>query len=434
MMFPRLCVSVALAGGLSLAFAGPGTAMAQGPAPTRVAASSNAVESVDPLLEQVDNAIEVTSRRFLSADVHTPWQIMHGVLALRQEFLLKKGDEKINALEWIATGPYYQNMPWIEITDYGGRFHRFTTPYAFEGHPNQFLAILTMAALPADYEFVTDGRKVTISDMVRNAQMDINTAEEVTWSLWALSFWLDPDARWTNKFGEPWSIERMVQIQTQAPVFNAACGGTHGLFALSRARNAHLQTGKPLRGVWIEADQKIQRYIETARQMQNPDGTFSANYFQGPQWSSDFNTRIATSGHTLEFLMMGLPQSRLNEQWVRRSVSALAKELIDNRKSAADCGPLYHALDALVIYRDRVRPVTEVVVKVPAPAPEPSAPVVSAPETGVPTLGDADPAAVPDPQDPSPEATFTPEADAAEASKADDDEEVGPIPQESIAD
>ena len=60
----------------------------------------------DPMLEQLDQAIEVTSQRFLTADgpkANSPWQIFHGILALKRDFQLKFNGEKFNAIQWIAT-------------------------------------------------------------------------------------------------------------------------------------------------------------------------------------------------------------------------------------------------------------------------------------------------------------------------------------------
>jgi hypothetical protein len=314
--------------------------------------------AADPLDEQIDRAIEISRRRYLTANVHTPWQIIHAALALRHDLQLKLDDKKVSGIEWISSGPIYRGTHWFQKTQYGGRAQPFTQPYAFEGHPNQFLGYLTMSDLPLDHTLKT-GRgdeTITVADMVRNAQMEVHGGEEITWTLWALIHYLPPDAVWNNKYGERWSIERMVQMQTHEPVERGACGGTHGLYALSYARNRYLQDGKPLRGVWLEADQKIQRYLAYAKSLQNQDGSFSTNFFQGGGYSNDFTTRLHTSGHTLEWLSMALYDHQLKEQWVRNGVAATAKDLIDNARAPMDCGPLYHALSGLVIYRERTRP------------------------------------------------------------------------------
>ncbi|MBI1312849.1 hypothetical protein GC176_16290 [bacterium] len=356
-----------------LAALSAGVLAASAPALT-IAAEPAAIQPVagvaesqqDELQSLVNEAISITSRRYLTADVHTPWQIMHGILALRSNFIIKIGNEKRPAVEWLTSGTTFTGLPVVERTQWGGRFHPFTVPYAFEGHPNQFLAILTMSEYPETFAFRTaDGHEVTIEDMVRNAQMTVNDREEITWTLWALSRYLPPDAEWVSAEGEAWGMERLVQIQTYANVTDAACGGTHGLFALSLARNSYMATDKPLRGIWVEADQKIKRYVQMARSLQNHDGSLSAQHFRGPGFSTEFGERIATSGHVLEFLMVGADQKDLESQWLRNAVRAVARDLIDNRKAAADCGPLYHALHALVLYRQRLQfePVDTVAVE-----------------------------------------------------------------------
>jgi hypothetical protein len=312
----------------------------------------------DPLASEVEKAIDVTSRRFLETETHTPWQIVHGMLAYRREYMIKQNGVKVNALNWIASGPVYKNQPWFEKMPYGAHAHPYNNvPYAFQGHPNQFLAYMTMCDLPLDFKFKAAGdQTVTISDFLNGAQMEVNDREEVTWTLWFLAHYLETDAHWINKDGQPWSMERLVQIENGKVVTSAACGGTHGLFALAYARNGFRASGRTLYGPWLEADQKVQRYVEEARANQNPDGTFSSNYFQGPGYSTDFVKRIGTTGHILEFICVALPQSRMSEDWIRRAAAALAHDLIENRQAAAECGALYHAVDGLAIYRTRLWP------------------------------------------------------------------------------
>ena len=356
MIVRRHPLSFCLLGALVCLSADAAAIQADDAPPSEVIQLTAATDSQqDELLQIVDSAIDITSRRYLSGEVHTPWQIMHGLLALRHDFRIKVDGEKVSALEWLRQGQTFNGLPIVEHSPYGGRFHPFTEPYAFEGHPNQFLAILTMSDLPADFSFTTNvNGSVTIEDMLRNAQMEVNDREEITWTLWSLSRYLPIDSQWTNKAGEPWSIERLVQIQTYASPNDAACGGTHGLFALSLARNAALATGQPLRCIWFEADQKIRSYVAMARSLQNSDGSLSSKYFAGPGHSSEFGKRLATSGHVLEFLMVGARDEDLESEWLRSAVRSVAQDLVTHRRTAADCGPLYHALHALVLYRQRM--------------------------------------------------------------------------------
>jgi hypothetical protein len=315
------------------------------------------VPAADPLTAQVEEAIAITSRRKLTAGMFTPWQVVHGILALRQDFKLKTADGgEISGIDWMASGALHEGQTLFEVTPYGGRGRPFTKPYAFEGHPTQFMGYMAMCDLPLTFEFQAGDKKITVADIVNDAKMQVREGPEITWTLWALSHYLEPSAEWTNAAGEAWSIERLVQIQTRESVLSGACGGTHGLFALAYARNHYLATGKPLRGVWIEADQKVKRFVSEAKAMQNTDGSFSSAYFRGPQYSNDFATRLPANGHILEWLMVALPDQQLKDEWVRKGVASVAKDLIDNRKAPTDCGPLYHALHGLKLYNFRVNP------------------------------------------------------------------------------
>ncbi|MFM9966370.1 MAG: hypothetical protein ACKV2Q_34775 [Planctomycetaceae bacterium] len=334
----------------------PQPAPTQAPTPTPAPA---VVAPIDPLVKLATDAVEISSRRYLTADLHTPWQVIHGLLAYRQDFQLKTQDgRKVNALEWASSGVTFRGESLFQKTQFGGRAHPFIQAYWFEGHPTQFMAYLTMCRLPVTHGFKTAaGEVVTVQDIINNAKMDVTRDHNVeqTWTLWALAHYLEPSAQWVNKYGEQWSMEELVRLELRNTIYDGPCGGTHSLFATAYARNAYLQTRQPLRGTWMEADQKIQRFIAEAKALQNPDGSFSIYFFKGRGASNDFNTRITSSGHMIEWLMVALPQSRLSEPWVQNGIRCLAQDLIDNRQVNAECGPLYHAVDGLQIYRERMQ-------------------------------------------------------------------------------
>lgn len=314
------------------------------------------VESGDALLKKVEQAIEIAQQHYLESDKHSPWEIYHGILAFRQDYQIRQENKTVNALEWISSGAYYDKEPWFQKTEFGGRAHRYTKENAFEGHKNQSLAVLAMANVPLDHQFQTPDGPITVADIVQDAQKEIQENEEVTWSLWALVHYLGPDATWLDKKGEEWRVEDLVYMQNATLTNESACGGTHALFALAYARNSYKNAGHRLRGYWLEADQKIQRYIEEARAMQNLDGSFSYDYFFQKSASENFQERLETTGHTLEFLMMALPDKRLNEEWVRKAISLMANDIIENKDEPVDYSSLYHAINGLVIYRNRMSP------------------------------------------------------------------------------
>jgi len=317
--------------------------------------TAHAAERGEPLLKHGDGAVEISKRRYLTAGTHTPWQILHGVLAFRGDYEVKdETGRRMNAVEWISQGQTFNGKPWFKRTRYGGTAQPYTRSYVFQGHPNQFLAMMALADFPLDHELTSGSSPITVRDLVNHAKMELTGRGEITWTLWALVHYLGPDATWSNKYGQTWSIEKLVGMQTRASTWNAACGGTHALFALAFARKAYQKTGRPLRGVWLQADHRIRRYIASAKAMQNRDGSFSSQYFRRRGYSRNFAKRLSTSGHMLEFLMMALPDDRLNEQWVRNGVASVARDLTVNKGKSAEPGALYHALHGLLLYRQRV--------------------------------------------------------------------------------
>lgn len=319
-------------------------------------ASSRELESPEELLKKVEQAIEVSQQKYLESEKHSPWEIFHGILAFRKDYKIKKDGQTVNALEWLSSGVTYDGEPWFQKTEFGGRPHPYTKENAFEGHKNQSLAIMAMADIPLDHQVQTPDGPITVADMVENAKKEIQENEEITWSLWALVHYLGPDAVWYDKKGEEWHMSDLVYMQNNTITNDSPCGGTHALFALAYARNTYRNAGHRLSSYWLEADQKLQRYIEEAKAMQNLDGSFSYDYFFQKSACENFQERLETTGHTLEFLMMALPDDRLNEEWVRKAVSLLANDIIDNKGEKVNYSALYHAIDGLVIYRNRMDP------------------------------------------------------------------------------
>src|SRR5579862_5310477 len=68
----------------------------------------------DPFGEQIERAIQVTTQRRLTAGVHTPWQVVHGILAQRWDLSMLKKDnpkEEVSGIEWITSGVYFDGEP-----------------------------------------------------------------------------------------------------------------------------------------------------------------------------------------------------------------------------------------------------------------------------------------------------------------------------------
>jgi hypothetical protein len=112
-------------------------------------------------------------------------------------------------------------------------------------------------------------------------------------------------------------------------------------------------SGLPVTGEFARARKYLDDYHRYAFKLQNPDGSFSTEWFKGPGARPDLARRIQTSGHILEWLSYSLPLDQLDQPRVVKAVSYLSGVLNSGKTEDWSVGPLGHALHALAIYDER---------------------------------------------------------------------------------
>lgn len=95
------------------------------------------------------------------------------------------------------------------------------------------------------------------------------------------------------------------------------------------------------------------KYQNLARELQNPDGSFSTDSFRGSANDRDMKLRISTTGHILEWLALSMTDAQLQEPWVQHAANALALMILEIQDSPMEGGTLYHAVHALRLYAAR---------------------------------------------------------------------------------
>jgi hypothetical protein len=170
---------------------------------------------------------------------------------------------------------------------------------------------------------------------------------------------MQSDATWRSRDGQAWSIPRLINAEIKAPVRGAACGGTHRLFGISYAYKAREKEGRPLDGEFLRAKQYINSYQRYAFSLQNPDGSFSTEWFARRDNRPDVERKIQTTGHITEWLVFSRSDEQLREPALRKAVDFLATSLANEPNRAWSIGPLGHALHALLMYDERVFQSTE---------------------------------------------------------------------------
>jgi hypothetical protein len=309
----------------------------------------------EELQGQLDEVLDATFQRRLSLDEHAAWQILHGALAYQRGFLVDKGGQMVSAVDHILEGGQMKGWT-IEPGQRGPRAILEAGSKTGQGHPDQWLAILAQCELEPTQTIQVDSRTYTMADFIAQVQWEVprNVQREYSWTLIGLTSYLPTNAGWTAMDGKTWSIERLVEEEAAQELATSACGGTHRVIGLTMALNRHLDQGGTLEGAWLRADAVIQQAIARARQMQNPDGSFSTHYFERPGNSPDLAQNLGTTGHILEFLTLALDEEELREPWVQRAVLNLCDLFRKTRDLPLECGALYHAAHGLVLYRTRV--------------------------------------------------------------------------------
>lgn len=288
---------------------------------------------------------ETTQRR-------SPWAVMHAMLGFGVDTSLLAVDREVNAIAWLcANGPCYGMQLLVSPT--AGSVSARTGP-GYQGHEGQLLAILAQSRVKSDYPLVVQGQRLSVADLVRTEQLSCRAGTELTFKLIGLAHYLPSDATWRNDLGEAWNISRLVREELAQPVVGAACGGTHRLMGLSYAVRNRQKSGQEVDGQWERARDYLEQYYAHTFKLQNADGSFSTNWFARRGDAADWDRRLDTTGHTLEWLAYALPAERLGDGRVVRAVEYLVDLLWRYRGREWEIGPRSHAIHALSLYDERV--------------------------------------------------------------------------------
>ena len=271
--------------------------------------------SDDELRERIDRAVNFgRANRHLDGDQNAAWQIVHGLLAFGKDFEIYRQGKLIPALDYLLGGGELNGWK-LRKGDHGVQSILEAGSKTGMGHPDQWLGYLSQCGLQFDEPLMVAGQEYHVDDLLTQAQWDIYPGMEATWTLMAFATYLPLDAEWTARDGSEWTIDRIVDMEADQDIDASPCGGTHRLYGLALALNRHLAEGGQLTGAWQKADRQIQAAIAKAKANQQPDGSFSSQFFLRPAFSDDIDKRLGASGHTFEFLTLAL-----NERAVRRAV------------------------------------------------------------------------------------------------------------------
>jgi hypothetical protein len=323
--------------------------------PAKLATEEPAEPALTPeLIELRDRVRQCLAHYYFRPEnvaTRSPWGSMHWMIAYGVDSQLIVGPKRVNAVGYLNYNGVCNGQRLFYTAN--GKLQA-QVGVGVQGHAGQYLAMLAQSRVKTDYPMLVDGQKFTVADLVEHEKLTCRTASELTFKLIALSHYLKSDEMWTASDGQQWDIPRLIKEELAQPINGAACGGAHRMTGFSYAVRKREQRGEPIDGQWLRAKKFVDDFHEYTFKLQNPDASFSTEWFVTRADYGDSGRRLQTTGHITEWLAFSLNKEQLVEPRMVRSVSYLTNLLLENRNEKWSIGPLGHGLHALAIYDERV--------------------------------------------------------------------------------
>jgi hypothetical protein len=292
--------------------------------------------------------------RPLNSREHSPWSIMHTMVAWGTDSQILVGGERgerTSAVRWLCSNGVSDGVRLLTLNQ--GELTVKVGP-GLQGHNAQFLALLAQSRVSRDYPIHVEGKTFTVNDLIEVEKKNCRAGTELTFHLIGLSHYLDTNASWKARDGQDWDFPRLIREEMSQPINGVTCGGTHRLMAMNYAVRRREYLGGPIDGDWARARAFTTKYQQLALSMQNKDGSFSTNFFRSRGDWGGIDRKLKTTGHTLEWLVFSLNHDQLQDPRVVRAVDMLTQMLMQNRYYEWEKGPIGHAIRALSLYDERV--------------------------------------------------------------------------------
>jgi len=233
--------------------------------------------------------------------------------------------------------------------------------YGLQERRGQLLAVLGLSRVPATYPIRVDEDNVrTVADLVEHEKLGCRSGTDLSLKLIGLSYYVADDSSWKNGLGEDWSVQRIVEEEIKRPVANSTAEGISQLTGLGYAICRRGRRKQPMEGSFLKAQKFIHEYQDYALAVQNREGGWGPRYLASREVGRDSATQLCAGGHVLQWLVLSLPDDRLEEPGVVRAVEHVNR-LLGNHRSrggfnslrSREVGSMMRAVHALVAYDER---------------------------------------------------------------------------------
>ncbi len=312
----------------------------------------------------VEAAVKKIAARKLHTDRHTPWVIMHAVIAFGQAVRVLEPalGRELPAVHYLLRHARYGGRRIFRVVDGLPALPPRERFFQIQDHVDQYLMAFATAGVPLTEKLIAEGeREFHLVDLLRSSQRSFRPDQELAWTLVAYYHYLPLDARWKTSTGESYDLDQLLRLALERDPRRETEGGVHHLygvaFAVERIRAAGAEpVALSLRTVQRQASAYLARYVELARRFQQPDGSFSAAVFRGALPAQSPRQLVSVTGHMLEWLCRALSPTDRRAEWIRRAVERVANSILATPLSRLSDGGMYHAAHGLRLWQERTEP------------------------------------------------------------------------------
>jgi hypothetical protein len=284
----------------------------------------------------------------LDVQHESPRSILHSAVAYGVDAEVRAQGRDVNALGWLCWNRACDSQQILAVKD-GQITPRTGT--GLQEFPGQFLAVLALARVPAQYVMKANEQDFTVEDLVAYEQSQCGLDDALALRLIGLSHYLDSDATWENDRGDSWSLSKLVDQLLSRPVVRLSRDASLRMLALSNAVRHRERQQRPLKGPWAKAKE----HLETRQAIALDRLVYDVSSPRRAEatGASDQATPEDVI-NTLEWLAHSLSGAQLRDVRVVRSVDYLIRILGKSSTTELDAETRAHGLHTLSVYGERV--------------------------------------------------------------------------------
>jgi len=226
--------------------------------------------------------------------------------------------------------------------------------YGYQSNSSELAAVLALSQVPADYPARSGTTVRTVADLIEYEKLTCRAGLDMSLKLVALATYVH-EPSWKDSLGGQWTLKRVVEEELSRPAGTQSYAATNRLLGLCAALERFQGDKTPLDGELAQAKRYVDESIAYALATQNTDGSW------GRATNRDYSTAVASTAHMLQWLIMALPASRLEEPQIARAIDFLYTtfnsahyQTYISTMSAREISAAMHAAQVLNVYDRRV--------------------------------------------------------------------------------